>query len=98
MKTPTQVRNTRCYVRNNAKHHAHEVHDKHRKAARWTDPFSSAQYFDGWARATKRHVPLPSEGEEPPVAPARSWLLTAGWRRRGLIAAGEIPKGHYRWS
>ena len=94
MKTPTQVRNTLCYVLNNAKRHAHEVQDKHRMAPRWMDPFSSAGYFDGWARGAKRLVPSPAEYEEPPVAAARSWLLTTGWRRRGLIAIGEMPKGH----
>jgi len=26
-----------------------------------------------------------------PVAPARTWLLTTGWRRHGLIDPDEIP-------
>ena len=94
MKTPTQVRNTLCYVLNNAKRHAHEVQDKHRKVKRWTDPFGSARYFDGWSRDTRRFVPEPNDGEDAPVAQARSWLLTTGWRKRGLIATGEMPKGH----
>jgi hypothetical protein len=28
-----------------------------------------------------------------PVVPARAWLLTTGWRRRGLISLDETPAG-----
>jgi hypothetical protein len=29
----------------------------------------------------------------PPVAAARTWLLTVGWRKRGRIGLDEAPAG-----
>jgi hypothetical protein len=54
------------------------------------DPFSSAMWFDGWRDDRWRRGLVPG-GLEPPVAPARSWLLTAGWRRHSLLAIDETP-------
>jgi REP element-mobilizing transposase RayT len=78
LKTPTEVRNTLIYVLQNALHHGIAV-------LGGMDPFSSASSFDGWERrcpaalaAALRHCPL---------ARARSWLMTLGWRKRGLIPA-----------
>lgn len=83
--TPTDVRNALRYVLGNAQHHAHEVFDKHRLAPGYLDPFSSARYFDGWSRRSRRRIPPAETEDDAPVAPARSWLLTAGWRKRGLL-------------
>jgi putative transposase len=76
LKTPTEVRNTLIYVLQNALHHGIHV-------LGGIDPYSSASWFDGWKRrcpqalaAALRHCPL---------ARARSWLMTLGWRKRGLI-------------
>ena len=44
------------------------------------DPFSSGLWFDGW-----RGISAPI------VAPARTWLLTIGWRRGGLIDPDHCP-------
>ncbi len=44
--------------------------------------------FDGFAGGVM--VPL-GEGE-PGVMPARSWLLTTGWRRHRLIDPFEVPR------
>jgi len=85
--TPTEVRNALRYVLTNACHHAHEVHDKHRLAPGYLDPFSSARHFDGWSAASRRRVPSP-EDDDVPVASPRSWLLTTGWRMRGLLTIG----------
>jgi len=82
--TPSAVHSALRYVLENARHHAHEVHDKHRRAAGYVDPFSSALYFDGWS-ARRRRPPPPPEDEDVPVAPPRTWLLTSGWRSRGLL-------------
>jgi REP element-mobilizing transposase RayT len=78
LKTPTEVRNTLIYVLQNALHHGLEM-------LGGFDPYSSACWFDGWKRrcpealaAALRHSPLPR---------ARSWLMTLGWRKRGLIPA-----------
>ena len=56
------------------------------------DPASSARWFDGW----KRGIPTTSEGtraapDAPPVARARTWLLTIGWRRYGLLDPADVP-------
>ena len=44
--SPTQVRNTLRYVLLNRRHHAAERY----AAKNWIDPWSSAAWFDGWAR------------------------------------------------
>ena len=85
IKTPNQMRNTLCYVLQNARRHGASFH------ARWhgIDPFSSAWWFDGWDSDRWRRGLVAAD--DPPVAPARSWLLTIGWRRRGLIGVTEVP-------
>jgi hypothetical protein len=84
--SPRQARAALCYVLNNALRHGERL-DR-----RWggIDPFSSAWHFDGWASESWRRVVTPPEGD-PPVAPARSWLLREGWRRHGLLAISELP-------
>ena len=91
--TPRQVRNTLAYVLNNWRRHGE---DKRRVARSWTmDPFSSGAFFDGWKeREHALFVPPLPDGYRPLVVWfARSWLLTTGWRRHGLISATEVPKG-----
>ena len=59
---------------------------------RWRgiDPFTSAWYFDGWTDDSFRRRASQPEGP-PPVAPARTRLLSSDWRDRGLIKPGERP-------
>jgi len=79
LKTPRAVRNALVYVLMNAKKH-HAVIDA------GVDAFSSAPWFDGFAR----HV---DEPDEPcPVRAPRTWLGSAGWRRRGLVRFDERPR------
>jgi REP element-mobilizing transposase RayT len=82
---PRQMRNTYCYVLQNARHHGIDVgHVRH-----GIDPFSSGWWFDGWSRDDWRTgLPPP---DRPCVAPARSWLATTGWRRHPLIGPTESP-------
>ncbi len=85
LRTPQQVRNALCYVMQNARRHGEST-------AGWVggvDPFSSARYFDGWQVAPA--LPALADGLAPVVSPARTWLLTTGWRRRGLIGLDEMP-------
>jgi REP element-mobilizing transposase RayT len=75
--TPAAVRNLLVYVLGNG-----------RKHGVWSggspDPFSSGAQFDGWADW---------KGAEPRWLPrARTWLLSVGWRRHGLISVREAPK------
>ena len=54
----------------------------------WVDPCTSGRYFDGW-RGVRGRPP----DEKAPVVPPGTWLLGAGWRHHGLIAADEVPGG-----
>ena len=91
--SPRQVRHALAYVLNNWRRHGE---DQRRIARRWhMDPFSSGAYFDGWKeREAELFIPPLPEGYQPMVVWfARSWLLTTGWRRHGLISVAEVPKG-----
>jgi hypothetical protein len=46
------------------------------------DRYSSAPWFDGY----RAGVIVPRALGDPPVSPARSWLLAAAWRFLGLLA------------
>ena len=86
VKNPRQARNALCYVLHNARRHGvHESHNPH-----WLDPCSSQEYFDGWSHRQRRTPPEPSPDEQV-VRPARSWLLTEGWKRYGLLHSHESP-------
>jgi hypothetical protein len=84
LRTPREVRNALAYVLLNARRHAARA-GRTLSRAFGIDPASSGRWFDGWQNAIR------AAGPSPPVAPARSWLLTVGWRRCGLLAADEIP-------
>jgi hypothetical protein len=76
--TPREVRNGLIYVLLNFR--------KHLRAAPGIDPRSSGAWFDGWSRAP------PSQEQPSPVAAARTWLATVGWRRAGgPINTHEAP-------
>ncbi len=91
MKSPRQVRNAICYVMQNARRH----NERLPAWAAGVDPFSSAWYFHGWRDETWRKgvTPPRPDPDDPgdPVADAHTWLLSVGWRRRGLIATKEVP-------
>ncbi len=53
------------------------------------DSCATGFWFDGW----KGPRPLWSLSAEPsPVRAARTWLLTTGWRRHGLLGFDERPR------
>jgi hypothetical protein len=79
--TPRAVRNAIVYVLANYKKHFRVAHGRPR-----IDPCSSAPWFEGW---TATRAP-PSEPR--PSAPARTKLLTALWKRHGLVHPGEAPR------
>jgi len=81
LRTPREVRNALCYVLNNARRHAVRL------GKALLDPFGTGFWFGGW-KETRGRLPAGVE-EEPPLARARTWLLTVGWRRRGLIGMRE---------
>jgi hypothetical protein len=59
---------------------------KHLRAAPGVDPRSSGAWFDGWSHR------LPRTTQSCPIATARTWLATVGWRRSGgPISIHEAP-------
>jgi len=84
--SPRHMRNTLCYVLQNARRHGERLDGRYLGL----DPFSSARWFDGWTDNRWRDR-IPPTDPEPPVARARSWLLREGWRRQGLVDLTEIP-------
>ena len=77
--TPLAIRNALLYVVQNAKHHGSVLGET-------LDPYSSGAHFDGFAGVDATPAPKGL------IAEATSWLLTTGWRRRGLIELSEVPK------
>jgi hypothetical protein len=94
LRTPREVRAALRYVLLNARHHSATV--RRQMLARagalrdLLDPASSARWFDGWKRnRPDERTGLPSSTA--PVARARTWLLTTGWRRHGLLDPADVP-------
>ena len=86
LRTPREVRNVLAYVLLNARRHGRVGPDA------W-DLASSAIVFDGWRGAAPERDVVPEVLEEiaGTRAPPRVWLLTTGWRRRGLIDPTSTP-------
>ena len=85
LETPRAVRTAVCYVMQNGR--------KHRAwTARFADRYSSGDGFEGWSReerdprAARSKTPWPRW-----VSRARTWLLSIGWRKHGLIDPREVP-------
>jgi REP element-mobilizing transposase RayT len=85
LKSPREVRNAVRYVLANAHRHAQRGGARPSQAM---DVFTSGPWFDGWIESV--HV-RGLEGIERPVTPPRTWLLTIGWRRHGLISIRDVP-------
>jgi hypothetical protein len=89
--TPKDARNALRYVLLNARRHTAPAHTTLRKTVR-LDPASSAHWFNGWKSGTEtldggRQSNSPTRT---PVARARTWLLSVGWRRHGLIDPADV--------
>ena len=86
LRTPREVRNVLAYVLLNARRHGRVGPDA------W-DLASSAIVFDGWRGAAPERDVAPEVLEEiaGTRAPPHVWLLTTGWRRRGLIDPASTP-------
>ena len=82
LKTPREVRNAIRYVLLNAARHR-------RRALRELDPASSGRWFDGWRSGTAARIEHHQGARS--VAAARTWLLTTGWRRLGLLDPQDVP-------
>jgi hypothetical protein len=83
LETPREVRNALNYVMHNARKHAAQGRVL-AGVLKPLDTFTSAPWFDGFRETiTGRGI----ETIPRPVAVARTWLLTTGWRRHGLLSA-----------
>jgi REP element-mobilizing transposase RayT len=84
--SPTQVRHGLCYVRNNWRRHGEDK----KLPGRAYDPFSSSEYSDGWDDEAQTYW-LGDDDELLPISRPQSWLLSAGWKRAGLLSPWEVP-------
>ena len=84
LRTPREVRNALRYVLTNGKKHAAEGREV--KVAAAIDTYTSAPWFLGFRET---FVVRGLEGVTRPVTDAKTWLLTIGWRRSGLLSLHE---------
>ena len=87
LRSPREVRRALAYVLLNARRHL----AKRRHLARTSsslDPASSARWFDGWSAEAASRIEKATAPRE--VARPRTWLLSVGWRRHGLVDPGEV--------
>ena len=85
LKTPREVRRALAYVLLNARKHWRR-HVGSAPPVR-LDEASSGAWFDGW----RRPAPRTPDRAQRAVARSRTWLLTIGWRRHGLVDPAEVP-------
>src|SRR5262245_52519896 len=84
--TPRPTRNAIRHFLGHASKHAAE--GRMLAVAQAIDTFTSAPWFDGF-RETVRVRGI--EAIVRPVTSARTWMLTIGWRRHGLLGVHELP-------
>ena len=85
LRTPREVCRAIAYVLLNARRHLAKRGWALPYAIR-IDPASSGRWFAGW-----RGARAPDPAGPAPVAASRTWLLSLGWRRHGLIDPEEVP-------
>jgi REP element-mobilizing transposase RayT len=86
LKTPREVRNAIRYLFGNARKHAPQGGCS--RPAQAIDTYTSAPWFDGFReRITVRGL----ETVLRPVTDGRTWMLTIGWRRHGLLSVHDVP-------
>jgi REP element-mobilizing transposase RayT len=89
--SPREVRNTLVYVMGNARKHAAE--GRMVRVPQAIDMFTSAPWFDGFRERERELARVRGlEAITKPITDARTWLLTRGWRRHGLLAIDELPR------
>ena len=66
----------------------HQRDGRHVRVAAPVDNFTSGPWFDGWKEVI-RFAGL--EAHIRPISTAKTWLLSVGWRRHGLVSAYDMP-------
>jgi len=89
IRSPRQARNSLAYCLNNWRRHGeNEVPS----LAGWRiDLFSSAPSFDGFKDLVAPSLTWPATYRPLPVCKPKSWLLSTGWRKHGLLRSTEVP-------
>lgn len=88
IRSPRQARSNVAYVMNNWRRHG----ESQRSSAGWRiDPYSSAPSFDGFKDLDVRTIEWPDTYKPLPVWKPKTWLLSTGWRRHGLVRTTEVP-------
>jgi len=89
LRSPRQTRRAVAYVVNNWRHHGES---QLALAQGWKiDPFSSAPSFDGFRDIDPKEIQWPARYVPLPVWEPRTWLLSVGWRKHGLVRTTEVP-------
>jgi REP element-mobilizing transposase RayT len=88
LRSPREVRRALAYVLLNARRHLAKQRRLLRGPAH-LDGASSARWFDGWRPQVAGRLPESAAPRE--VSRPRTWLLSVGWRRHGLIDPAEVP-------
>jgi putative transposase len=88
LKTPRAVRHALVYVLANHKKHLDPA-----TSPGDVDPCSSAPWFSGWSGVAPWELETLRAGLDPPVHESATWLGATGWRKLGLLARWERPKG-----
>jgi len=83
--TPRQVWNALRYVLLNGRKHSKQAGGDPGKSSA-PDIASSGRWFAGWKESFAIGANATRE-----VARAKTWLLSVGWRKHGLISLSEIP-------
>lgn len=90
LRTPREVRNAIAYVLLNARRHRAKL-GRRVDPCGAIDPASSGRWFDGWRQGRVGREDGFRASDAPAVARPRSWLLSLGWRRAGLVDPTEVP-------
>ena len=91
IRTPRQARNALTYVLNNWRKHREHRADV---ARTWLiDPYSTGWSFDGWKEREDHPFVWKLRASYQPIMSwrPRTWLLSEGWRRHGLVSIYEVP-------
>ena len=88
VRTPTQCRNTLCYVLANARKHGSRSLGPSLEGE-GADPFSTAPWFPFHS---PDDAPLAQPAKPKPAAFPKSWLLRSGWRKGGTITVQDHPR------
>jgi putative transposase len=89
IRSPRQARGALAYVLNNWRRHRE---DRVRGARQWRiDLLSSAPSFNGFKDVDPSTLRFGEDYLKLPVWEPKTWLLSIGWKKHGLISATEVP-------